>query len=218
MTPESSEPTRPTQPDDANTHATSSPQTRKKKKPSGKRRKRMPEGFAPGARVDMTGPRHQARVLAMQLLYEHDMTQRDIEDILSRLTSEQPVDPLTIGEAVIEPEEGEDSFDDVPAPVAERTLKLVRGVIEKQAEIDPYIEEAAPQFPIPQLAMVDRNVLRLAIYEMFHAPDVPYKAAINEAIEIAKHFGGANSGKFVNGVLGTVSKKLPSERREKKAS
>lgn len=215
MTPESSNPSEPITPGEANSEAAPPANEPVKKKPRKNRRKRMPEGFAPGAHVDMTGPRHQARVLAMQLLYEHDLTQHDIEDILDRLASDEPADPLAIADT--DPEEGEDTFEDVPPPVAERTLKLVRGVIARQAEIDPYIEEAAPQFPIPQLAMVDRNILRLAIYELLHAPDVPYKAAINEAIEIAKHFGGPNSGKFVNGVLGTISKKLPDERKAKKA-
>jgi N utilization substance protein B len=63
---------------------------------------------------------------------------------------------------------------------------------------------AAPAFPIAQLPAVDRTVLRLAIYELLEERDVPPKAAINEAVELAKRFGGDNSGRFVNGVLGTV--------------
>jgi N utilization substance protein B len=70
---------------------------------------------------------------------------------------------------------------------------------------------------VDQLAIVDRNVLRLAIYELYYMPDVPYKVAINEAVEIAKRFGGPNSGKFVNGVLGTVSRQLPPERTARPA-
>jgi N utilization substance protein B len=88
------------------------------------------------------------------------------------------------------------------------TQRLARGVVAHQAEIDPHITEAAPAFPIPQLANVDRAVLRIAIFELLHEKDVPFKVAINEAVEIAKHFGGPNSGKFVNGVLRTISERI----------
>jgi transcription antitermination factor NusB len=88
------------------------------------------------------------------------------------------------------------------------TQRLARGVATHQAEIDPHITEAAPAFPIPQLANVDRAVLRIAIFELLHEKDVPFKVAINEAVEIAKHFGGPNSGKFVNGVLRTISERI----------
>ncbi len=89
-------------------------------------------------------------------------------------------------------------------------IDLVKGTLEHIAEIDAIIERAAPQWPIDQIAMVDRNVLRLGLYELMWGDReaVPPKVAINEAIELAKSFGGDSSGRFVNGVLGTVYKEM----------
>ncbi len=117
------------------------------------------------------------------------MTAHDLEDVLSRLTTE----------------EGEE----VPPPIRDHTFRLARGVNSKYAEIDPYIAEAAPAFPIPQLAAIDRSVLRLAVYELLFERDVPFRVVINEAVEIAKRFGGPSSGRFTNGVLGTIVERIP---------
>lgn len=88
--------------------------------------------------------------------------------------------------------------------------QLVKGVIDHLPQIDAIIEKAAPQWPLDQIAMVDRNVLRLGLYELLfgNREEVPPKVAINEAIELAKSFGGDSSGKFVNGVLGTVYREI----------
>mgnify|MGYP000197390065 CR=1 FL=1 len=88
--------------------------------------------------------------------------------------------------------------------------QLVNGVVSHLSDIDKIIEKAAPEWPIEQITIVDRNVLRIGLYELLYADkeEVPPKVAINEAIELAKGFGGENSGKFVNGVLGTVYKEL----------
>jgi transcription antitermination factor NusB len=102
---------------------------------------------------------------------------------------------------------------DALAEVRERVERLVRGVMENFREIDPYIAEAAPAFPIAQLPAVDRNVLRLAVYELLHEAEVPPKAAINEAVELAKRFGGENSSRFVNGVLGTFASRIETNRQ-----
>jgi N utilization substance protein B len=91
-----------------------------------------------------------------------------------------------------------------------RTQRLARGVQAEAASIDPHIERAAPAFPIPQLASIDRAVLRIAVYEILFEDDIPFKVAINEAVDIAKRYGGPNSGRFVNGVLRTISERLPS--------
>jgi N utilization substance protein B len=91
-----------------------------------------------------------------------------------------------------------------------RTERIARGVQAKSADIDPHIERAAPAFPIPQLASIDRAVLRIAVFEILFEDDVPFRVAINEAVDIAKHYGGPNSGRFVNGVLRTISERLPS--------
>jgi N utilization substance protein B len=181
------------------------------KAPAKKKRSRsgLPEGFAKGAYVDRSAVKHQGRVLAMQSLYEMDSVGRPMEDIVERIRHEDAALPESVIETMDEDESG---VDDVPKPVADRAIRLIEGVTSHLAEIDPIIQAAAPQFPVAQLAIVDRNVLRLAIYELHHVPDVPYRVVINEAVEIAKRFGGPNSGKFVNGVLGTISRQLPPER------
>lgn len=90
---------------------------------------------------------------------------------------------------------------------------LVKGVLKKQEKIDSVIEKAAPEWPLEQIAAVDRNVLRIGLFELLfgNKKEVPHKVAINEAIELAKTFGGDSSGKFVNGVLGTVYREMGGE-------
>lgn len=140
----------------------------------------------PGGRADA---RHQSRMLALQILYEVDVTDHPMEEVLERTISDESL----------------------PDPMSQHVDRLVRGVLAHRAAIDPYIAAAAPTFPVHQLAAVDRNVLRQAIFEILHEPNVPVKAAINEAVELAKHFGGDSSGRFVNGVLGTVSERISAE-------
>lgn len=88
--------------------------------------------------------------------------------------------------------------------------QIVNGVVSHLSKIDKVIEKAAPEWPIDQITLVDRNVLRIGLYELLYGnkEEVPPKVAINEAIELAKNFGGENSGKFINGVLGTVYKEI----------
>ncbi len=178
---------------DSRADASGEPHAGPSRKAKARRGSRSGEGKRPvhreGARVDRSGIRHQARIFAMQSLFELDMTEHQLPDILTRLTDEEG--------------------DDLPQPVADRTIRLVRGVQERLTEIDPYITDAAPAFPIPQLASIDRSVLRLAVYELLFERDVPYRAVINEAVEIAKRFGGPSSGRFVNGVLGTIVDRIP---------
>lgn len=87
---------------------------------------------------------------------------------------------------------------------------LVNGTVKHKEKLDAIIEKAAPAWPMDQIAMVDRNTLRLGLYELLYADreEVPPKVAINEAIELAKNFGGEASGKFINGVLGTVYREI----------
>lgn len=150
---------------------------------------KIPGGSKPGVTVERQGTRHQSRVLAMQYLFECDIAAHDLGDILERMVTDED-EPV------------------LPA-VAGHTKRLTTGVVEHAAEIDHHIATVAPAFPVDQLASIDRNVLRIAIYELLYEPSVPYKAVINEAVEIAKHYGGPSSGKFVNGVLGTIIRKLP---------
>lgn len=126
----------------------------------------------------------QARTLALQILFEGDLTDHTLEDISRRYTEDMSI----------------------PQPVRRYLERLVSGVSAHMTEIDASIGEAATAFPVAQLPAVDRNILRVAIYELRHEPDVPMKAAINEAIELAKAFGGDNSSRFVNGVLGTIAR------------
>ena len=88
--------------------------------------------------------------------------------------------------------------------------QIIDGAMERLPKIDKIIEKAAPEWPIEQITIVDRNVLRIGLYELLYAnkEEVPPKVAINEAIELAKTFGGESSGKFINGVLGTVYKEI----------
>jgi len=91
---------------------------------------------------------------------------------------------------------------------------LAEGILKHQTDIDNIIEKAAPEWPIQQIPLVDRNILRMGLYELLYSnkEEVPPKVAINEAIELAKTFSGRTSGKFVNGVLGTVYKNLPTAK------
>lgn len=90
------------------------------------------------------------------------------------------------------------------------TLKIVQGVLDHQKSIDAMIEKCAPEWPLDQVTVIDRNILRIGIYELIHGSydDAPPKVAINEAIELAKSFGGDSSARFVNGVLGTVYRNI----------
>ena len=93
-----------------------------------------------------------------------------------------------------------------PLPEAGRDFArtLVQGVLEHQAELDAIIQENAPEWPLDQVAVIDRNILRIAIFEFAIEGNTPVKVAINEAVELAKLFGSESSGRFVNGVLGTI--------------
>lgn len=135
--------------------------------------------------------RHLSRSVAMQSLYEWDFRGRK-EEMLSEIV-ERDIKEFAAG------------MEDTAF-----IRDLVSGVIERIADLDKIIEKAAPQWPLEQIATVDRNVLRIGLYELLFGKreEVPPKVAINEAIELAKSFGGESSGKFVNGVLGTVYREI----------
>jgi len=96
--------------------------------------------------------------------------------------------------------------------------QIIKGVVSHLKEIDKIIETAAPEWPIDQITIVDRNVLRIGLYELLYSnkEEVPPKVAINEAIELAKTFGGESSGRFINGVLGTVFREMGLETEKEK--
>jgi len=134
--------------------------------------------------------RHLARTIALQSLYQWDFN-RMTEDILVIVRQNlQDFAP---------------SFDDNGF-----TEHLVRGIIKQQSEIDRLIVQYAPEWPLAQITPIDRNILRIGIYELKH-PEVPPKVAINESIELAKTFGGDASGKFINGVLGNIYKDMEAQ-------
>ncbi len=135
--------------------------------------------------------RHQSRTIALQSLYEIDF---------------RHIDP-NLFEEVLTHNVKEFSQDDVDLSYAKA---LLDGILKKQKEIDEIIVKAAPEWPLDKIGTVDRNVLRLGLYELIYADkkEVPAKVAINEAIEVAKFFSGETSGKFVNGVLGAVYREL----------
>jgi N utilization substance protein B len=100
------------------------------------------------------------------------------------------------------------------------TWQIVNGVMAKLTQLDKIIGKAAPEWPIEQITIVDRNCLRIGLFELLYEnkDEVPPKVAINEAIELAKTFGGESSGKFINGVLGTVYKEMEINKEEKNTS
>ncbi len=135
--------------------------------------------------------RRQARIISLQTLYEVDCIQHSAEKVLERHVAENCL----------------------PTAEHEFTKNLVMGVLANQEGIDAIIAELAPEWPLAQMAILDRNVLRMAIYEILADSKIPTKVAINEAIELAKLFGSDSSRRFVNGVLGTlVRSKHPVER------
>lgn len=148
--------------------------------------------------------RHLVRSVVLQALYEWDFYHRkkDITEILER-------DLKEFAPGIDEPD---------------FAWRILKGIIEHLAEIDKILVRAAPEWPLDKIAMVERNVLRIGLYELLYADreEVPPKVAINEAIEVAKNYGGPNSVKFINGVLGTVYREMekenPSESSEKEKS
>ena len=142
----------------------------------------------------MTGPtltearasstRRKSRVVALQVLYEMDGARHDPVRALENRLGEAPLSPSA----------------------EEFARKLIDGVLENRAEIDKIISTYAPAWPIIQMAMMDRSILRVALFEILMGGETPPKVAINEAVELGKLFGADSSSRFVNGVLGSVMK------------
>jgi N utilization substance protein B len=128
-------------------------------------------------------PRRKSRIAVLQALFESDVSGHDPNVSLARLSVEESLS------------ENQSQF----------ARELLEGVVQDRASIDDIIRRAAPQWPLDQMSAVDRNILRLAIREILMNNGAPIRAAINEAVELAKSYGSDNSAKFVNGVLGSVS-------------
>jgi transcription antitermination protein NusB len=141
----------------------------------------------------MASNRHLGRIVALQTLYEYEFRTQ---------SGDQSVDVAEVLGRNLE--RYEDAIDDTKF-----VETLVKGVIKEQSNLDEKIQPIAPDWPIDQIARIDRNILRVGVYELLHQAEVvPPKVAINEAVELAKAFGSDNSSKFVNGVLGTAYRTL----------
>ncbi len=144
-----------------------------------------------------TDPRHQARILALQELFSWYF---NVEDI--------PVEEISVKELL--------DINEMTEYDEELYDKILDGVIENKDKIDELIKKYAPQWPIEQMKSVDLQILRIAIFEGFVANITPPKVSIDEAIEIAKDFGGEISSKFVNGVLGAIYEETKKEKENDK--
>lgn len=138
--------------------------------------------------------RHLSRSIAMQSLYEWDFSGKPSE-LLNQITER---DIKEFGPGLRD---------------TRFIWQLVKGVKEHLYQLDKIIEKAAPEWPLQQINVIDRNILRIGLYELLYGnkKEVPPKVAINEAIELAKMFGGEGSGRFINGVLGTIYKEMKEE-------
>ena len=137
------------------------------------------------------GRRHLARELALKVLFELETDGGDAERALQYHVAESHAD----------------------AEVTDFARTLILGVLEHRQEIDARLAEASRNWGLDQMAKVERTLLRIATFEILYLPSVPLKAAINESIELAKTFGGPDSGKFVNGILGRIAGEAESRRR-----
>lgn len=140
----------------------------------------------------MSANRHLGRIIALQTLYEQDFRiecgdeKFDLTEVLERNIHRY-----------------KETVDD-----SEFIKELVKGVSSKVSELDERLQPLAPEWPISQIARMDRIVLRIGAYELIFGTDIPPKVVINEAVELAKAFGGDNSSKFINGVLGSLLKEI----------
>lgn len=144
----------------------------------------------PGRRVHPSAGRRAARVLALETLFETDLAHHRPAEVLSRRCAEVPRDPLA----------------------ADYARELLDGVLQHRPELDDIIQQRATAYPVAQLATIDRNVLRLGLFEvLYRNATVPVSVAINEAVELAKLYGGESAARFVNGVLGRVVRSGPDD-------
>jgi len=150
----------------------------------------------------MASNRHLGRIIALQTLYEEELRrdaedgQLDVDKILKRNITRY-----------------EDMLSDT-----DFIKQLVKGVLKHASQLDAKLQPVAPEWPIDQIARMDRIVLRIGLYELENEADVPPKVVINEAVELAKAFGGDNSSKFVNGVLGTLLRQRDGGTKPKKTT
>lgn len=139
----------------------------------------------------MKGKR-EARILALQVLYETDTAQHQAGEVLQRHLRDCAGDPDNPANDTI---------------TRDYAIRLVSGIVRNLAELDDFLAQCAPDFPVSNLSPIDRNILRVAVYEM-RANLAPVRVAVNEAVEIAKRYGSDTSPRFVNGALGAAAARL----------
>lgn len=132
------------------------------------------------------GSRRLSREQALQVLYQVDMTEVSVDDALRIFWESEPADP----------------------DVVEFTGTLVRGVNDNRERIDQLISDASTNWKVPRMSFVDRNIMRVALYEFLELSDIPPMVSVNEAIELGKRFGSTESGSFINGILDRVARNL----------
>jgi N utilization substance protein B len=136
--------------------------------------------------------RRRARRVVLETLYEYDIAEHEPLEVMERRLEDNPMERTGI----------------------EFTLILVQGVVEYQSQIDKLIARYAPEWPLDQMAVIDRNILRIAIFEFLISEQTPVKVAINEAVELAKTYGSDSAPRFINGVLGTLADQLDDLKEE----
>lgn len=143
----------------------------------------------------MASSRHLGRVIALQAIYEYffreDRAPAFLDGVLQRHLQRHKKNL------------SDQQF----------TIELAKGVVDKAEELDALISPAAPQRPLTDISLVDHRILQISVYELLYKSDIPPKVAINEAVELAKHYGSESSFRFVNGVLGTIYRQLSAEGR-----
>ncbi len=136
--------------------------------------------------------RRRARRVTLEVLYEYDIARHFPDEILQRRLEANKIDSAG----------------------AEFASQLVHGVMQNLDGMDVLIARYAPEWPLDQMAVIDRNILRIAIYEFIASEETPVKVAINEAVELAKTYGSDSAPRFINGVLGTLAEQIPELHRE----
>ena len=149
-------------------------------------------------------PRTRARMLSLEVLYEFDIADHDAIAVLSRRVHEEAIETMIDQQENEDREEREIEDEKLNPETVRFASDLVHGVIENIAALDEQISRLAPDWPIDQIAVIDRNVLRIAIYELLYTYGSHEIVAVNEAVDVAKSYGSDSSARFVHGVLGTL--------------
>lgn len=136
--------------------------------------------------------RRRARRVTLETLYEYDLAEHPVGEVLQRRLEDNPMENAGV----------------------EFASQLVMGVIAYLSEIDKLIARYAPEWPLDQMAVIDRNILRIAIYEFLIMGETPVKVAINEAVELAKLYASDSAPRFINGVLGSLADQIPAIKQE----